>query len=62
MTTTNAERQAAHRAKVAEKTTFLETENAALKAENADLRKQLDKATVKAQALQKKVKKLQESA
>lgn len=56
MAMTNAEKQAAHRAKIAEKTAFLEAANAALAEENAVLRTQLDKAKAKVEALKKKLK------
>lgn len=56
MALTNAEKQANHRAKVAEKIASLEAANEALLAENADLRAKLEKAAAKAATLQKKLK------
>lgn len=56
MALTNAEKQANHRAKIAEKIAFLEAANEALLVENADLRAKLEKAAAKTVALQKKLK------
>jgi uncharacterized coiled-coil protein SlyX len=62
MAMTGAEKQASHRARIVEKTAFLEAANEALTTENADLRAKLDKAATKIKVLQKKLKTLTEAA